>query len=296
MAKGKVIGGTLVGLAILGGVGAVSCMERIDPGYVGVVYSLNGGIQGDVLTQGMHFVNPMHKITSYSVATEQGYLSADAKEGSKDNDSFLIPTADGKTVNVDLEYSYHFDVEKLPTTFTKFKGQNGKTIEQTFMRGKLKTWAGEVSSKFSVLDIYGERRTELNAQVLEHVSNKFAEYGIVIDSISFSRIGLDAQTEQAIQDRVNAQQELEKAKIETQKATQAAEKQMVEAEAKAEAARIAAQGEADAALIRAQAEAEANRLLSESLTDELLKQQQIDKWSGNYPQVMGDTNPILDLR
>lgn len=294
MAKKTIAGIATTAVILGGGIFAINCMERIEPGYVGVVYSLNGGIQGEVLTQGFHFVNPMHKITSYSIATEQGYLSADAKEGSKDNDSFLIPTADGKTVNVDLEYSYHFDTEMLPTTFTKFKGQDGKAIEQTFMRGKLKTWAGEVSSKFSVLDIYGEKRTELNAQVLAHVSAKFAEYGIVIDSISFSRIGLDSQTEQAIQDRVNAQQELEKAKIETQKAAQAAEKQMVEAEAKAEAERIAAQGEADAVLIRAQADAEANRLLSESLTEELLRQRELEQWNGSYATITGAGATIVN--
>ncbi|MFQ7058343.1 MAG: SPFH domain-containing protein [Turicibacter sanguinis] len=207
------------------------------------------------------------------MATEQGYLSADSKEGSSGDDSFLIPTSDGKTVNIDLEYSYHFDSELLPQTFTKFKGQDGKAIEETFMRGKLKTWVGEVSSKFSVIDIYGDKRTELNANVLEYVKDKFYEYGIVIDSVNVSRIGLDAQTEEAIQLKINEQQELETARLDKEKAE--------------------IQAEADAKKIEAQSEA--NRMISESLTEELLKLEQIQKWSGEVPQVQGASTPIISL-
>lgn len=293
MGKGSIL---TVGVLAIGVTGAFACTTKVDPGYVGVVYSLNGGIQGEVLTQGLHIINPLHKVTQYSVATEQGYLSADEKEGSKGDDSFSIPTSDGKTVNIDLEYSYHFDSELLPQTFTQFKGQSGDTIEQTFMRGKIKTWVGEVSSKFSVIDIYGEKRSELNAKVLEYVREKFYEYGIVVDSVNVSRIGLDAQTEQAIQQKINKQQELETARLDKEKAEIAAQQKLVEVQADADAKLIQAQGEAEAEYIKAQAQAEANQLLSESLTDELLKLEQIQKWNGDVPQVQGSSTPIIDLK
>lgn len=43
----------------------------------------------------------------------------------------------------------------------------------------------------------------------------------------------------------------------------------------------------------AQAIAEANRILSESLTDEVLKQQYYEKWDGKLPSVMADSNGII---
>ena len=46
----------------------------------------------------------------------------------------------------------------------------------------------------------------------------------------------------------------------------------------------------------AQAQAEANRLISESLTSELLQLEKIQKWSGEVPMVQGDSTPILDLK
>ena len=264
--KNKMIIAITVGLVVVGGVIGLKSSHMIKPGYVGVVYSLNGGIKDDqVLSQGLKFVNPLSKVNQYSVATEQAYLSRDKKEGSKDDDSFIIPTSDGKTVNVDLEFSYHFDSERLPETFTKFKGQSGKTIEETFIRGKIKAWTAEVSSTFSVLDIYGEKRSQLNTSVLEHVKNKFDEYGIVIDSVNFSRIELDEQTAQAIQQRINKQQELESEKLETQKAEEMAKRQIVEAQALA-----------DSNLIKSKAEAEANNVLNSSISEGLIKMKEAE--------------------
>lgn len=43
----------------------------------------------------------------------------------------------------------------------------------------------------------------------------------------------------------------------------------------------------------AEAIAEANRILSESLTDEVLKQQYYEKWDGKLPTVMADSNGII---
>lgn len=280
----KNIIGVIIGLTVLGL--AIKCSYIIPAGYNGIVYSLNGGIEGQTLGQGFHIVVPWKKVVEYTVATEQAYLSKDAKEGSPDDDSFLIPTKDGKTVNVDLEFSYHFDASQLPKVFTRFKGQEGKQIEQSFIRGKIKAWSGEVSSKFTVLDIYGEKRSELNNKVYEHVKKNFAQYGIEVDSVNFSRIGLDEQTEKAIQERVNAQQQLEKQKIEKEKA-------LIEAERK----KIEAQGLADARLIQAEADAKANEILKRSLSSELVQLEWVKKWDGKMPTVNGSNGGmILDIK
>ncbi|MFW2491599.1 prohibitin family protein [Clostridium chromiireducens] len=272
--KNKMIGAIISGVVLLGVlVCGVMSAHVIKAGYVGIVYSLDGGIKEQVLSQGLHFVNPVSSVKQYSVATEQAYLSKDSKEGSNEDDSFSIPTSDGKTVNVDLEFSYHFDTDKLPQTFTKFKGQDGKTIEDTFIRGKMKAWTAEVSSTFSVIDIYGEKRAQLNAKVLEHAKKNFEEYGIVIDSVNFSRIGLDDATAQAIQTRINKQQELETSKLE-------AEKAKIDAEAK---------------ITQAEAQAKANELLSKSIDQNILQSKFIDKWDGKTPAVMGSEGNIMDI-
>ncbi len=278
------VGAIATGVVILGAItfGAMA-LERIKAGYAGIVYNVNGGIEDRTLPQGWHFIAPWKKVTQYSVSTEQAFLSKDARESSKGDDSFGIPTSDGKLLNVDLEFSYRFDVDKLPETFTMFKGQSGQQIENTFIRAKMKSWSGEISSRFTVLEIYGEKRSELNKAVYEYTKQKFNEYGIVIDSVNFSRIGIDDATEKAIQDRVNSQQALEKSKIEAEKAKIDAEKVKIEAQAKA-----------DAALIEAQGQAKANAELRNSLTKEIVDYYKVQKWDGKLPVAEGGTS-ILDI-
>lgn len=304
--RGK-IGAVVLGIImVLGLVGVFMCTTKVPAGYIGVVYNMSGGVEGEPLMQGFHITSPTKKVTLYSVAIEQGYLSRDKVEGSKDDDSFDIPTSDGKTINVDLEYSYHFDADKITSTFVRFKGQPGDTIESTFIRGKLKAWAGEVSSTYTVIDVFGDKRADLNNAVKQHVETKFSEYGIIIDTINFTRIETDAETQAAIQKKVNAQQELELAQIEAKTSKVQAEKdkeialiaagqEKEKASIKAEQDVIKAQGDADAKMIAAQAEADANRKIADSLTPELIQKTKLEKWNGDVPKVQGSAATIVDI-
>lgn len=282
----KKLGTIIISAGIL--VGAIVTFlssEIIKPGYVGIQYSMDGGVKDETLSQGFHFINPLTKVKQYTVATEQAYLSKDNKEGSEGDDSFNIPTSDGKTVNVDLEFSYHFDSDTLPQTYVRFKGESGKEIEQTFIRGKMKAWASEVSSEFSVIDVYGSKRADLNSRVLEHVKSKFKPYGIEIDTVNFSRIGLDDQTAKAIQNRINKQQELETAKVEVEKAKETAKKKEIEAQA-----------DAQSKLIQAEGEAKANEKLAKSITPELIKMKEAEaREKHGWVTVQGGT-PVVDAK
>ena len=288
--------GIVVGILVLGVLVALKSCQKVTPGMVGVVYSPSGGVKEQTLSQGWNFVSPLNKVSMYSVATEQAYLSRDTREGSRDDESFMVVTKDGKTVNVDLEYSYRFDEARVAELFTRFRGRNGYEIERTYIRGKIKAYVNEVSAKFSVLEIYGEKRAQLNREVFEHVRNIFAKDGIIIESTNFSRIALDAATDQAIQKRVNSQQELERQKIEKQKAEIEAQRLLVISNSIAERKIVEAKAEAERITTLARAEAEANRLKLKSITKELIEYEKVNKWNGQLPTVTGGATPILDMR
>ncbi|NPA29364.1 MAG: prohibitin family protein, partial [Epsilonproteobacteria bacterium] len=82
-----------------------------------------------------------------------------------------------------------------------------------------------------------------------------------------------------------AKQEAERVKYEVLRAKQEAEKRAALAKGVAEAKKIQAQGEADRIRIEAGAQAKANKLISDSLTPELLQLRQI--------QVQGEFNKAL---
>lgn len=275
---------------------AVICLEKIPAGYVGVVYNMNGGVDGEILTQGWHVVSPTKKVTTYSIGIEQSYLSSENKGDSKEDESFSIPTSDGKTVRVNLEFSYRFDEARVADTFIRFKGKSGESIKDTFIKPKIVAWTQEVSANYPVTDIFGDKRTQINAELDEYLKSKFDKYGIIIDTVNFTDISVDDETAAAIQKKVTAQQELELAQVEAQTAKVQAEKDKQVAQIAAETKIIDANAQADAIRIAAEAEADANKAISESLTKELIDYTYAQTWNGELPKITGGSNAIVDAR
>ena len=306
MKTGKV-GAVFLGVIIV--IALVICcfsFKKVPAGYVGVVYNFSTGISDKTLSQGWHFVAPTKKVTIYSIGIEQSYLTSEDKGDSKKDESFSIPTSDGKTVRVNLEFSYKFDSERVADTFILFKGRSGEAIKDTFIKPKVIAWTQAGAAKQPVTDIFGDKRTEINAELDTYLKEKFLPYGIVIDTVNFTDIAVDDETAASIQKKVTAQQELELANIEAQTAKIQAEKDkqvaLIEAEKnkeaaqiQAEQAKIKAEGEAEAKKIAAEAEAEANKKIADSLTPELIEKIKYEQWNGELPQVQGSNTPIVNM-
>lgn len=283
-----------------------SCAKKVPAGYVGIVYSMNGGISDEVLTQGWHIISPTKEVTLYSIGIEQSYLTAGEDGDSKGDDSFEVPSSDGKGLNVDLTFTYRYDVNQVTDLFTRFKGQSGKEVRDSFIKPNIISWTKEVTAKYPVTDILGDERANLNIAVSDYIRDKFEPYGIIIENVSLIDINADDETRASVQRKVNAQQELELAQIEQKTANvQAqkdkevalieAEKEKEVAEINAEKAKIKAEGDAEATKIKAEAEAEANSKIAKSLTPELIEKEKIDKWNGSVPVVDGSSTPIINM-
>lgn len=304
--KGK-IGAIFTGVVIFALiVTAISMFEKVPAGYVGIVYSMNGGVSDEVLTQGWHMVSPTKEVTLYSIGIEQSYLTAGSEGDSRDDDSFEVPTSDGKGLTVDLTFTYRYDSERVTNLFTRFKGQSGKEVRDSFIKPNIISWTKEITAKYPVTEILGEERANLNIALSEYIKEKFEPYGIIVENVSLINIDADGETRASVQRKVNAQQELELAQIEQKTANVQAQKDkevaLIKAEQdketaaiNAEQAKIKAEGEAEAKKIKAEAEADANRKIADSLTPELIEKAKIDKWNGDVPAVSGNSTPIVSI-
>lgn len=146
MKKG-LLGGIGLAVVIIAGLICVAkCSVRVPAGYIAVEYKMNGGISKNVLTQGWHLISPTVKTSLYSVGIEQSYLTSEDKGDSPKDESFKTPTADGKSLQVDLEFSYKFDQSRVTDVFTQFKGQSGESVKNTFIKPKMKAWTQEVTA------------------------------------------------------------------------------------------------------------------------------------------------------
>ena len=103
------------------------------------------------------------------------------------------------------------------------------------------------------------------------------EYGILIDKFNIINFDFSEEFNAAIEQKQVAEQN--KLRAETEK-----EQKVIEAQADAEQKVIAA---------KAEAEAEANEKINASLNENVLKYQQIEKWNGEYPNVVSSDSSIL---
>lgn len=306
MKKGKIGAASLGIIFVIALVILFLCFERVPAGYVGVVFKPSTGIAQDTLNQGWHLIAPTDKVTEYSIGIEQSYLTATDDGDSPDDDSFSAPSSDGKGLQMELTFTYRYDADRVAETFTRFKGRSGKELLTTFIKPNVISWTKEVTAKYPVTDILGEKRAELNTVLSEYLADKFEPYGIIIENASLINIEVDDETRASITKKVTAQQELELAKIEEQTAKVQAEKDkevaIIEAEKDRETAsinaekeKIKAEGEAEALRIAAEAEAEANKEIAESLTPELIEKFKYEQWNGELPQVQGNNTPIVSI-
>lgn len=265
--KAGAVGGIIVGIGlVIGIICLVFSIERIPVGYQGVVYSMNGGVQNETLSQGWHIVSPTKKVKEFTISNEQLLLTKDKREGSKSNDSFKVSTSDDASISISFQMTYKFDEAKLVNTYKKFRGMDGETIVNSRVKSVLKSKVSEVTTDYSMMDIYSGNRSEINNKITDYLNDEFdSAYGIQVLDASIIDVHPDNQLKEAINNRVTALQRKQQAQAEQETA-----------KVEAETALIKAQNEADIKVMEAKGEAESNRLKAESITPELIQMKEAE--------------------
>ncbi len=244
----------------------VICIERVPVGYEGVVYSMNGGVSGETIGQGWHLVAPTKRVKLFTVGNEQLVLTKDKREGSKGNDSFRVSTSDDATIAISFQMSYRFNPDTLVETYKKFKGMSGEDIVERRVKAVMKSKVSEVTTDYSLMDIYSGNRAEINNKITKYLNEDFLKaYGMEILDASIIDVHPDEQLKQTINNRVEALQKKQQAQAEQETA-----------KVEAQTALIKAQNEAEIAITKAKAEAEANKVKAASITPELIQMKEAE--------------------
>ena len=282
----KILAVVVAVVAIIGGIFCVSSLERIEAGEVGVVYSMKGGVKDELLQQGVHFINPFYKVNEFPISQQQLVLSNNPADYNKDShaDWHVDAPADGGMVKLNLTVNYNFISERVVSLYERFRGMNGDALVENMVQNSIIAYIKEVTPRFTVMDIYSTKRAEVSQAITEYLNTKLnEEYGINVSSALIIDVQLDETLMQKIQAKEQAKQDAEKAELD--KAT---------AIAQAETDKVKAQAEADVAIIQAKAEAEANRLVSESITSELIKMKEAEaRLEHGWIEVQGASSVVV---
>lgn len=278
--KSKKIGAIALSiiLALLCAVGASAFLERVKAGNVGVVYSVKG-VEERTLAQGWHLVSPFKHVKQFPISQQQIVFSDDpADYNEKEHADWHIDApANGGMVGVNLTVNYNFMPDRVVELYKRFNGMDGEAIVESRVQNSIIAYVKEVTPRFTVMDIYSDKKSEVNQSITEYLNEKLSsEYGISVSGALVIDVELDATLQEKIKAKEQAKQDAEIAELNRQTALAQAETDKAMALAKAETDKVVAQSKADVALIEAQAEAEANRAISASITPELIQMKEAE--------------------
>ena len=254
-------------VAFLIAVGAVLCTERVHTGYVGVVYSAKG-VEQQTISQGWHFMSPLKHVSEFPITQQRVVFSNSPSDyGAKEHADWHIDApANGGTIAINLTVNYNFLPEHVVELYTKFGGMDGESLMESKIQNDIIAYVKEVTPQFSVMQIYSDDRAGVNTAITNYLNEKLtAEYGINVSSALIVDAQPDDTLMQKIRAKEQAKQDAEIAELNKQTAL-----------AQAETDKVKAQTEADVKMIEAQAEADANKVLSESITPELIQMKETE--------------------
>lgn len=254
-------------VAFLVAVGAVLCTERVHTGYVGVVYSAKG-VEQQTISQGWHFMSPLKHVSEFPITQQRVVFSnAPSDYGAKEHADWHIDApANGGTIAINLTVNYNFLPEHVVELYTKFGGMDGESLMESKIQNDIIAYVKEVTPQFSVMQIYSDDRAGVNTAITDYLNEKLtAEYGINVSSALIVDAQPDDTLMQKIRAKEQAKQDAEIAELNKQTAL-----------AQAETDKVKAQTEADVKMIEAQAEADANKVISESITPELIQMKEAE--------------------
>lgn len=226
-----------------------ACIIQIDAGQVGVK-KLFGEVQTDVLSSGLHVINPLLEVQRMDIKTQNYTMSGVHDEGTKSGDDAIrVLTADGLEVTMDLSVLYRV----VPKDAPKLLSQTGMDYEDKIVRPLTRTRIRDNAVYYDAVALYSTKRDEFQQRIFKSIEHDFEARGLLLEQLLVRNITLPETVKATIEQKINAEQDAQKMQFVLQKERQEADRK-----------RIEAQGIADY-----------QRIISESLTDKQLQYESI---------------------
>lgn len=232
----------------------------VNAGERGVLMNF-GEVQDVVLDEGLHFTTPIvTSVRTVSVRVNKNEISA------------VASSKDLQTLTADIAINWHVDPTQVNTVY-----QQIGDLEQMVSRiidPAVSEVVKAATAKKNAEEIITQR-TELKEEIDSNLTERLAAYNLLVDDVSLVNFSFSEEFSRSIE-----------------------AKQVAEQEAKqAEYTALKAEKDAQATINRAKGQAEAQRLQNQTLTENILQQQAIEKWDGSVPQVVTQegATPFLQI-
>ena len=274
MKKFKIIGSIVAIVLIL--VLAITNITIIPTGYTGVKTSF-GQVQETEIKSGQ---------LNFTIPFVQSIAKVNNKQQDKKIESQIWGETNDKTpiYAADLTVTYQIQPEKSVWIYT-----NVTDIKNLVSDALVASAVKSAMSELSPQDVTNRTKIEplVQTKLAESLNQKYGEDVVFVNKVVINNMDFEDAYNTAIQEKSIAQQNADKQKIENETA-------IAKAEAEKQVAITKAEAEAQKIAIEAEAQANANKMLAESLSDTLIRYQEMQKWNGALPQYVGG-NPAIPV-
>jgi regulator of protease activity HflC (stomatin/prohibitin superfamily) len=253
------IGVGLVGTII---VFLLNCFAAVSAGNRGVVVTF-GNVNMVPLASGLHFVNPFSEVYQINVQLDKTTL-----------ENASASTKDLQQVHTDITVTYNLSATKVCSIYKDYGIDVVKKVMFPILNEVFKTVTAGYNSEELVT-----KRDKVSASILEHIRGKLLQFDIIVDSISLVNFGFSEAYQHAIEQKVIATQQKQKAEQDFQR---------IQVEAQSRISQ--ATGEAKAIAIQAEA-------VQTNGGKQYVNLEWIKKWNGNLPHTVlnGTSGMILNI-
>lgn len=208
----------------------------VDAGQTGV-YSLFGRVKDEELKSGFHLVIPLAKVTKMSIRTEEYTMSISQGEGNRVGaDAITSLTKEGLSVDLDMTVLYRISEDDASNIYQTVGIR--RDIDEKIIRPSIRTSIRDVIAQYEAKDIYSEKRQEAANKIKDALGTDLIERGIVIEDVLLRNVALPANLANAIQEKLQAEQEAQKYDFILERELKEKERKIIEAEGQRDAQSI----------------------------------------------------------
>ena len=237
-----------------------------------------------ITAPGLHYFNFITAdAVSFPVRPEELTFSA----GDTTQAPISALSSEGGEVRIDLTALVRIDGEQARTVYER-AGNSWASVKQNIVVPTVRSVVRDCIPKFDFEEARTSKRGEAQLCVLEGLQDVLNPRGIIVEEVLIREMQANEALQSSIEQRLEAQNAVREAEFLQQQAIVEARTAVIEAE-----------GRRDAAIVDAEGIAEANRLVAESLTDNILELRIVeslgDKAVYFFGNSTGGVNPRIDL-
>jgi prohibitin 1 len=203
----------------------VRCLRVVPAGHVGVV-DLFGKVRTEALPSGLHFVNPLARVHRMSVQTKEVKETMDT------------PSSEGLVVHLEVSILFHLDPIKASDVYRTV----GVGYQNVLVAPNVRSAVREVTSSYQAKALYSPEREKMSSEINRHIVSAVEPRGVVIERMLLRDVALPVRLQQAIQEKLSAEQEAARMQFVLLKEKQEAERKKIEAEGISSFQKIVAEG------------------------------------------------------